>query len=148
MTRDIQNLSSASKLAACVIEIIITLIDTVKMFFWNCLRIVKTPASKAYFVGTYSVAKTGEGGRKLTEIFLFSLADHNQVVVTKNYSASFETNFNKRAAFHMPQKGCFCSLWYLKCRTAHFTSALTHLTVRLKLPIDIEETLWSGVSVL
>lgn len=110
MTHDIQNLSSASKLAACVIEIIITLIDTVKMFFWNCLRIVKIPASKAYFVGTYSVAKTGEGGRKLTEIFLFSLADHNKVVVTKNYSASFETNFNKRAAFHMPQKGCFCSL--------------------------------------
>lgn len=109
MTHDIQNLSSASKLAAFVIEIIITLIDTVKMFFWNSLWIVKTPASKAYFVGTYSVAKTGERGRKLTDFF-FSLADHNQVVVIKNYSASFETNFNKRAAFHMPQKGCFYSL--------------------------------------
>lgn len=59
MTHDIQNLSSASKLAACVIEIIITLTDTVEIFLWNCLQIVKIPASKSYFVGTYSVAKTG-----------------------------------------------------------------------------------------
>lgn len=44
MTHDIQNLSSASKLAACVIEIIITLTDTVEIFLWNCLQTVKIPA--------------------------------------------------------------------------------------------------------
>lgn len=58
MTHDIHNLSPPSKLAACVIQIIITLTDTVEIFLWNCLQIVKIPATKAYFVGTYLVAKT------------------------------------------------------------------------------------------
>jgi len=43
MIHDIQNLLSASKLTACVIMIIISLIYTVEMFLWNCLQIVKIP---------------------------------------------------------------------------------------------------------
>lgn len=74
ITHDIQNLSSASKLTACVIVIIITLIYTVKMFLWNRLQIFKIPTIKAYLVGIYSVVKRGgKRGGKATEIFPFSL---------------------------------------------------------------------------
>lgn len=74
MTHDIQNLSSASKLTACVIVIIISLIYTVKMFLWNCLRIVKMPTIKVHFAGIYSAVKTErKRGGKVTKIFSFSL---------------------------------------------------------------------------
>lgn len=50
MTYDIQNLSRASKVTACVTVIIISLIYTMKKFLWNCLQIVNYQPLKCIFL--------------------------------------------------------------------------------------------------
>lgn len=90
MTYDIQNLSPASTVTACVTVIIISLIYTVKKFLWNCLQIVNYQPLKCIFWHLFSGKNRQTEVEKRQKYFLFLWLDVTKLWWLKLFSKSWD----------------------------------------------------------